>query len=141
MKEEAFYRWIAFLHKIRFGWLVPFFLLIKGEDPKTQFKSIFSGVLMPVFSILIFLWIWDLASKEIVTKFGTVPGPKQVWSAWKALGGGPALKDGTAEGFRTRFVRSPFFDDGVVMDRAFEMNSRTNSEATVWDVAMPNTLD
>ena len=86
MKDEVFYRWIAFLKKIRFGWLAPFFLLAKGEDPKTQCKAIFSGVLMPIFSILVFLWIWDIASKEIVTKFGTVPGPKQVWSAWKSLG-------------------------------------------------------
>jgi ABC-type nitrate/sulfonate/bicarbonate transport system permease component len=86
MKDEAFYRWITFLKKIRFGWLAPFFLLLKGEDAKTQCKAIFSGVMMPIFSILLFLWIWDLASKEIVTKFGTVPGPRQVWSAWKSLG-------------------------------------------------------
>ena len=29
---------------------------------------------------------WEICSKQIVTKFGTVPGPKQVWSAWKGLG-------------------------------------------------------
>ena len=86
MKDESFYRFISFLKKIRFGWLAPFFLLIKNEDPKAQCKAIFSGVVTPILSVLIFLWVWDISSKQIVTKFGTVPGPKQVWSAWKGLG-------------------------------------------------------
>ncbi len=86
MNDETFYRFISFLKKIRFGWLAPFFLLLKNEDPKTQFKAIFSGVVTPILSVFLFMWVWEITSKQIVTKFGTVPGPKQVWSAWKGLG-------------------------------------------------------
>ena len=93
MKDEAFYRWIIFLKKIRFGWLAPFFLLLKGESPRDQLKAIFHGVALPLISVLVFFWLWDLTSRQIVTKFGTVPGPKQVWSAWKGLGNEKRLEN------------------------------------------------
>ena len=86
MNEQAFYRCVGFLKKIRLGWVTPFLFLLKGEDPRSQFKAIFNGLVLPLISILCFLWVWDISSKQIVTKFGTVPGPRQVWSAWKGLG-------------------------------------------------------
>ncbi len=85
MSNEAFNRFLRFLRTIRFGWLIPFFLLAKGEDPKTQVKAILTGVVVPLLAIGVFLFAWNVASKQIVTKFGTVPGPRQVTSAWGSL--------------------------------------------------------
>ncbi len=85
MSTEAFNKLLSFLRTIRFGWLVPFILLAKGEDPKTQLRTIFTTVCIPILAIGVFLFAWDIASKQIVTKFGTVPGPPQVISAWGSL--------------------------------------------------------
>ena len=85
MNSEAFNRFIELLKAIRMGWLVPFFLLAKGEDPKAQCRAIVGGVVIPAVAILLFLVFWSVASKRIVTKFGTVPGPRQVLSAWGSL--------------------------------------------------------
>lgn len=85
MNSEAFNRFLAFLKAIRMGWLIPFFLLARGEDPKAQGKAIVGGVVVPLVAILVFLFVWSAASKRIVTKFGTVPGPRQVLSAWESL--------------------------------------------------------
>ncbi len=85
MNGESFNRFLAFLKTVRLGWLIPFFLLVKGEDPRTQLRAIFAGVVVPILAILVFLTAWEISSKQIVTKFGTVPGPRQVWSAWESL--------------------------------------------------------
>ena len=85
MKNEAFTRFLTFLRTIRFGWLIPFILLARGEDPKAQIKAIFTGVIVPLLAIGVFLVGWNVASQQIVTKFGTVPGPRQVASAWGSL--------------------------------------------------------
>lgn len=85
MSNEAFNKFLRFLRTIRFGWMIPFFLLAKGEDPKTQVRAILTGVVVPLLAIGVFLFAWNVASKQIVTKFGTVPGPRQVTSAWGSL--------------------------------------------------------
>lgn len=85
MSNEAFNRLLTFLRTIRFGWVIPFILLAKGEDPKAQVNAIFNGVVIPILAIGIFIMGWSIASQQIVTKFGTVPGPRQVASAWGSL--------------------------------------------------------
>ncbi len=85
MKNEAFNRFLNFLKTIRMGWLVPFFLLAKGENPREQGRAIMTGVVFPLLAIALFMIVWAVSSKQIVTKFGTVPGPAQVRSAWGSL--------------------------------------------------------
>ena len=85
MSIETFNKLIKFLKTIRMGWVVPFILLAKGENPSAQIRAIFSGVCIPIFAILAFLYLWNTSSSLIVTKFGTVPGPRQVLSAWGSL--------------------------------------------------------
>ena len=85
MSNEAFNKLLSFLRTIRFGWIIPFILLAKGEEPNVQLRAILSGVIVPLLAIGIFLFGWNIASKQIVTKFGTVPGPRQVTSAWGSL--------------------------------------------------------
>ena len=85
MKIERFNKAMKFLKTIRLGWLVPFILLAKGENPPAQIRAIFTTVCIPILAILAFLWVWRESSSLIVTKFGTVPGPSQVMSAWGSL--------------------------------------------------------
>lgn len=85
MSNETFNRFLTFLRTIRFGWVIPFILLAKGEDPQNQIRAIATGVIVPLLAIGVFLFGWNMASSQIVTKFGTVPGPSQVASAWGSL--------------------------------------------------------
>lgn len=85
MNVERFNKFIKLLKTVRLGWLVPFLLLVKGENPSAQIRAIFTGVCIPIFAILAFLYVWSASSAMIVTKFGTVPGPSQVMSAWGTL--------------------------------------------------------
>ena len=85
MSTESFNKFLNLLKTIRFGWLVPFFLLAKRDNPRAQLRAIFTGVCIPLLAMGSCLIIWNVASKQIVTKFGTVPGPRQVASAWGSL--------------------------------------------------------
>ena len=62
-------------------------------------------------------------------------------TAWKSLGGG---KTGStfkqAESFQVKFIRSDAIPDGVVLDRGFEMTSRTKSQSVEWNPEAPNVL-
>ena len=93
MRNEAFNQFVKFLRTIRMGWLVPFLLLAKRENPREQLRAITTGVVFPVLAILAFLAIWSICSRQIVTKFGTVPGPAQVKSAWGSLMNENRLED------------------------------------------------
>lgn len=63
-------------------------------------------------------------------------------SAWTGLGGTGPLKPTHSESYQTRFVRSSSFgDSGIVMDRGFEIASRTTTKDVVaWNVEAPDTL-
>ena len=62
-------------------------------------------------------------------------------TAWKSLGGG---KTGSsfkqAESFQVKFIKSDAISDGVVLDRGFEMASRTKSQSVQWNLEEPNVL-
>ncbi|KAL3924161.1 MAG: hypothetical protein SGARI_006088, partial [Bacillariaceae sp.] len=61
--------------------------------------------------------------------------------AFKALGGGTTLKANQAESFQTRYIKSSLLGDAaVVVDRGFEMESRTKSSNVSWRVEEPDTL-
>lgn len=85
MIMEGFNKFCRFLKMIRLGWLIPFFLLLRGDNPRAQMRAIFQQVVVPVLAILLFLLGWQMASTRIETKFGAVPGPKQVSQAWSSL--------------------------------------------------------
>ncbi|KAA5539706.1 ABC transporter permease [Roseiconus nitratireducens] len=61
--------------------LEPFVRLLAGEDPKEQLAGITKFVVLPVFTVLIFLGLWSLAAKTIVTGSARLPGPKATWDA------------------------------------------------------------
>ena len=67
MNVEKFNKFIKLLKTIRLGWIVPFILLVKGENPSAQIRAIFTGVCIPIFAILAFLYVWSTSSSMIVT--------------------------------------------------------------------------
>ncbi len=73
-----------------------------------------------------------------------VEGDKfQAGEAYRCLGGKPSLlQEGTSESFETQYINSPAIEiPGVVVDRAFEIASRTKTKDVQWEVGKPNSLE
>ncbi len=82
---EQFHKFCRTLKLLRLGWIIPILLLIKGEDRPAQMRAIGQQIVAPVLAIIAFLVLWLAVSAKIETKFGNVPGPKQVAAAWTSL--------------------------------------------------------
>ncbi len=67
------------LEAIDLQWLIPFVKLLRWEDPEEQFRRIMRLVVAPMVAFAIFLMLWSGAARMIVTKYGTLPTPSQVW--------------------------------------------------------------
>ncbi|MEM1226026.1 MAG: ABC transporter permease [Planctomycetota bacterium] len=61
--------------------LEPFVRLAAGEDPKEQIEGIAKFVVLPIITIGIFLGLWSIAAKTIVTGSAQLPGPMATWNA------------------------------------------------------------
>jgi nitrate/nitrite transport system permease protein len=60
---------------------VPVVRLVAGDDPKVQLKSIGQFIVIPMLAFGIFLLMWAGVSQKVVTKYGTLPTPVDVWIA------------------------------------------------------------
>jgi nitrate/nitrite transport system permease protein len=58
----------------------PVVRLFAGEDPKQQLKSIGVYFGVPALAFGLFLLAWSAVAQTIVTKYGTLPNPSQVWT-------------------------------------------------------------
>lgn len=73
-----------------------------------------------------------------------VEGDKfQAGEAYRCLGGKPSLlQEGSTESFETQYISSPAIEiSGVVVDRGFEISSRTKTKDVQWNVEKPNLLE
>lgn len=59
---------------------VPFVRLATGEEPREQLRKIALFIGVPILAFALFLGAWAVAAKSIVTNYGTVPTPSQVWA-------------------------------------------------------------
>lgn len=57
----------------------PIVRLIAGEDPKEQLQALFKYIGIPIIAFSVFLVAWAGVSQKIVTKYGTLPTPAEVW--------------------------------------------------------------
>ena len=67
----------------------------------------------------------------------------QAESAYRSLGGKQQqnLQPGMKERYEIRYIESPFFgNSGVVLDRGYELASRTGATDVRWDINSPNKL-
>lgn len=75
----------------------PFVRLARGDDRSEQFKRIFLNFGAPALALLLFLGLWSAASQNIMTKYGNLPSPGQVWTQagvlWEAHVEGVAAEE------------------------------------------------
>ncbi len=57
----------------------PLVRLAAGEDPREQARALFKYVGIPIIAFAVFLAAWAGVSQKIVTKYGTLPTPAEVW--------------------------------------------------------------
>ncbi len=57
----------------------PFVRLLRGDDAKEQIRRIAVSFGAPLVAFLLFLGAWSAASQNIMTKYGNLPSPGQVW--------------------------------------------------------------
>jgi len=58
---------------------------LSGDGINRTFSSITRNLLVPLFAIIVFLGLWNVGAKQVVTSLGQFPGPTQVWDQFNAL--------------------------------------------------------
>lgn len=66
-------------------WAVPFFRLLRRENPNEQFRQILLDLGVPLLAILAFLGAWSWTAANVKVSFGSLPGPVAVWVETKNL--------------------------------------------------------
>ncbi len=97
-----------FCEKVGLNLFAPVIRLAWGDDIPTQLREISRQILIPLVSILVFLWLWGTLAAQVNTSLGTLPGPAQVWQATQGL-----YADHLAEQQRAR----DFYDRQVERNR------------------------
>jgi nitrate/nitrite transport system permease protein len=59
--------------------LAPFIRLLRGDDRREQLRRIAVSFGAPLLAFLVFLAGWTMASNKIMTKYGNLPSPAEVW--------------------------------------------------------------
>lgn len=72
-------RMLRFLDATGLESLAPFVRLLRGDDARAQLKSIAISFGAPLAAFLLFLGGWSIASDNIMTKYGNLPSPTEVW--------------------------------------------------------------
>lgn len=57
----------------------PIVRLVRGDDRREQFYKLFLNFGAPLIAFLLFLGAWSAASQSIMTKYGNLPSPGDVW--------------------------------------------------------------
>jgi nitrate/nitrite transport system permease protein len=75
----------------------PIVRLFRGDDRKEQLHKLFLNFGAPILAFLLFLGAWSAASQSIMTKYGHLPSPGDVWGQagvlWQAHLDGIDAKD------------------------------------------------
>ena len=81
MKEAA----LKLFNKPGLKWGIPFVRVAFGELRKEEWLQALKTILIPTFSITLFLLVWSFTARQITTSLGQVPGPGMVWEQAKSL--------------------------------------------------------
>ncbi|MEO5339907.1 MAG: ABC transporter permease [Magnetococcus sp. MYC-9] len=76
--RRALMQLVPLLSLLGLGWLVPLFRLLSGQDPRSQIKALWLGLLIPLMAIGLFLGAWSLLAPQVKTSLGEIPGPTMV---------------------------------------------------------------
>lgn len=69
------------LNKLGLGYLSPFARLVAKDEPATQIKEIVTNTVLPIIAFLVFVILWSIVSKVVVTDSVQIPSPHQSWYA------------------------------------------------------------
>ncbi len=78
-------RSIRFFELTGLVWFIPIANLIAGKNPKAQINQLFAAIGVPLVAFFIFLLLWSVAAKNVVTSLGNLPGPTQTWAQFHSL--------------------------------------------------------
>ena len=82
-----------------------FFDYLSGDGITRTFSSVTRNLLVPLFAIIVFLGLWNVGAKQVVTSLGQFPGPTQVWDQFNALYDEHQTERGKAEAFYERLQK------------------------------------
>lgn len=74
-----------FLERTGLARLLPLIRLSTSTNIEQQLRKVIRQVGVPVLAMLLFLASWNALAAKIETSLGTLPGPVQVWQAFKDL--------------------------------------------------------
>ncbi|MCP5365859.1 MAG: ABC transporter permease [Hyphomicrobiales bacterium] len=75
----------GYLNVVGLGWIAPLLKIMAGDNPRQQFKELWTGLCVPVLAIAIFLGAWAVLAPQVQTSLGAIPGPAQVWEQAEVL--------------------------------------------------------
>ncbi|MBA4716826.1 MAG: ABC transporter permease [Verrucomicrobiales bacterium] len=67
------------------GYFSPIARLIGGDEPKKQLREIVSNTFLPILAFAIFIGVWGICSKFVVSDSTRIPSPAQTWVAWQGM--------------------------------------------------------
>ncbi len=73
------------LNKLGLGFFAPFVRLAAGDEPAKQVREILISITLPMVAFAIFLGLWSIAAKHVVTDSLKLPSPTETWSAWQGI--------------------------------------------------------
>ena len=73
------------LDKLGLGYFSPIARLIGGDEPKKQLREIASNTFLPILAFAIFIGVWGICSKFVVSDSTRIPSPAQTWVAWQGM--------------------------------------------------------
>ena len=91
-----------FFDKAGLTWFVPITRLLVGDDPKAQFKALWTMIGVPALAMVLFLGVWSALAQDIKTSLGTIPGPVEVWREFGDLVKSHYAERAKAEAFYER---------------------------------------
>lgn len=69
------------LNKLGLGYFSPFARLIAKDEPAKQIKEIVTNTVLPIIAFLVFVILWSIVSRVVVTDSVQIPSPHQSWYA------------------------------------------------------------
>ncbi|WP_317933456.1 ABC transporter permease [Halioxenophilus sp. WMMB6] len=78
-------RSIHFFELTGLVWFIPIANLIAGKNPSEQIKQLVTAIGVPLIALIVFLFVWNVAAKNIETSLGNLPGPAQTWEQFQSL--------------------------------------------------------
>ncbi len=73
------------LDQLGLGYFSPIARLIGGDEPKKQLREIASNTFLPILAFAIFIGVWGICSKFVVSDSTRIPSPAQTWVAWQGM--------------------------------------------------------